>query len=276
MTVVYPGERGALSEAAARAMLPTGAPRGVPSVRHVFEAVASGEAARGVVPVEDSLAGSVPEAMDLLMPFAERGVRCIGELWLPVVPALVALSGTVAESIEEVVGDPRALRLAATLIDRHAPAAGRVPVADGIAAARQIAAEERAGVAAIASREAADLYGLEVIAVADGDAPALVRFFLLAPDGVVASGADKTTLALSLSQQAPNALFRALTTFVGRRLAIHRVEARPRPGRPGDHLYVVDIEGAAGQDPLAAGLADARAFCDQLVVVGSYPAAPVG
>lgn len=272
MTVAYQGERGAYSEAAARLFLPDASPTGLPTAERVFEAVAEGRVARGVVPVENSRSGSLGEVLDLLIAHA-GGVAVVGERWMRIEQALMALPGTRLEQVTQVRSHAQALLQASRFLDEHLPRALRVPTLDTAGAARQIAAEQLGGVAAVASVAAAELYGLAIIARdLEPERSSHTRFFLLGPAGSRASGADKSTLILAPSKQAPNALFRALTTFVGRRLALHRVEPRPRDGRPAHYFYVVDVEGDAHADPLKAAIADAAAFCDRLAVAGAYAA----
>ena len=103
----------------------------------------------------------------------------------------------------------------------------------------------------------------------------MTRFVLVAKTDAPVEGADRTSLVLTPSEQAPNALFRALTAFVGRRLMLYRIEPRPLAGQPGRYHYHVDVEGDAAEDPLAAALADAGTFCDATLVLGSYVGAEV-
>jgi prephenate dehydratase len=274
MKITFQGEPGAFSEAAARTLFPDGHPAGLRTFRQVFESVASGEAARGVVPVENTVAGAVPEVMDLLAEFAERELLTVhAEHWLRVEQALLALPGTALGDIAEVRSHPQALTQAAAFLDERAPAASRVPAADTAGAAREIAQSKLEGVAAVASRTAAELYGLEVVAEnVETDRRNYTRFFALARRGTKPGRADRATLVLTPSLQAPNALFRALTAFVGRRLALHRIDARPRLGRPGEYHYFADVERDASGADLKAAIADAGPFCDRLLVVGEYAA----
>jgi prephenate dehydratase len=249
MTVAFQGERGAYSEAAARLLVPDASPTGFITSARVFDAVAGGKAARGVVPVENSMSGSLGEVLDLLLAHAGTGVSVVGEHWLRIDQSLLALPGTPLDEITQVRSHPQALLQASDFLDAHLPRALRVPTLDTAGAARQIASEALEGVAALASSAAAELYGLEVVAKGiEGERSSFTRFFLLAPAGTRVDGADKSTLVVTPSEQAPNALFRALTTFVGRRLALYRIEPRPREGRPATYHYLVDIEGAYSTD----------------------------
>lgn len=278
MTVVYQGEPGAYSEAAAAELFPEATLRGLPTVRRAVEAVAAGEAARAVLPLENALFGSVPEVLDTLAEAAERhGVRIVAEHWFRVELMLLARRGTALADVREVRSHPQALGQAAPYLDANLPGATRTPTPDTAGAARELARHGSDGAAVLASRRAAELYGLEVLAEhVEADGRNYTRFVAVAPADadVAGEGPPKTSLVLTPSPQSPNALFRALTAFVGRRLAVHRVEPRPRRGRPGQYHYHVDVDGDAGAEPLQGALADARAFCDRLLVLGSYPARP--
>lgn len=273
MVVVYQGEPGAYSEAAADVLIPEARTQGLATFRDVFEAVASGEAERGVVPVENTIGGSVGGVVDGL--FEYERVRIVAEHWAPIAHALLALEGTTLEDVRVVRSHPQALAQCAASLRRLVPDARLVAAADTAGAARGLAEGHPAGVAAIASVGAAERYELSVLAEhVESDAANLTRFLLLAPpDAVAERGVPmKTTLVLAPREGVPNALFRSLTAFVGRRLAVHRIEPRPRIGQPGHYRYLVDVEGDADADPLASALADVRALCDEVRAVGSYRA----
>jgi prephenate dehydratase len=276
MRTAYQGEPGAFSEAAARALVRGADPQGYPSFREALDAVASGACGRAVLPVENSVFGSVPEVLDGLALHAERsGLRVVAERWERVELALMALPGTALAEVRAVHSHPQALGQAADWLNEHLPEAARLPEPDTAGAAARIAREGRGQAAAIASRRAAELYGLTVLVPnVEADARNYTRFLLVEPAGAGISGADKSSLVLTPSGQVPNALFRALTSFVGRRLAVLRVEPRPRLGRPGQYHYHVDVEGDASAEPLSAARTDASAFCDHVLVLGSYRAEP--
>lgn len=274
--IAYQGEPGAYSEAAALGFDAGARASGLPTFRRVFEAVASGEAARGVVPVENSVGGSIADVLDLLIEY--DGLAAVGERWERIEHALLAPEGTKLEGVREVRSHPQALRQCASSLRALLPQAELVEAADTAGAARQIAREKPAGAAAIASRRAAELYGLAVLrANVESDEANVTRFLLIAPGGTEPTrGASmKTTLVLAPRAEVPNALFRSLTAFVGRRLAVHRLEPRPRAGRPGSYRYLVDVEGDAGAEPLKDALADLPALNDEVRVVGSYEVRPI-
>lgn len=276
MTIVFQGEPGAYSETAAQSFVPNARTTGRPTFRRVFEAVAAGEAERGVVPVENSVGGSITAVLDGLLDYA--GVRVIGERWERIEHALLALEGTALGDVREVRSHPQALAQCAASLRRRLPQAELVETFDTAGAARQIAQDKLAGVAAVASARAAELYGLAVLAEnVESERANVTRFLLIAPADVTPErgGGMKTTLALTPRPSVPNALFRSLTAFVGRRLRVWKVEPRPLVGKPGAYRYLVDVEGDAEADPLKAALADLPALNDEVRVLGSYPAGRV-
>ncbi|MEP0545461.1 MAG: prephenate dehydratase domain-containing protein [Rhodothermales bacterium] len=276
MTIVYQGEPGAYSEAAALADFPDARLSGLPTFRRVFDAVASGEAARGVVPVENSIGGSIVAVLDGLLEVG--GLRIVGERWDRIAHALLAVEGTALEDVREVRSHPQALRQCAASLRNRLPQAELVEAFDTAGAARQIAQDKLAGVAAIASARAAELYGLHVLAEhVESERSNVTRFLVIARDNVEPErgGAMKTMLALTPGLAVPNALFRSLTAFVGRRLRVWKVEPRPRPDTPGAYRYLVDVEGDAEAEPLKSALADLPALNDAVRVLGSYPAGEI-
>lgn len=276
MTIAFQGDPGAYSDAAARSFDAGARTTGVPTFRRVFEAVASGEVERGVVPTENSVAGSIAAVLDGLLEF--DGLRVVGERWMRIEHALLALEGTTLEDVREVRSHPQALAQCRASLRERLPQADLVEAFDTAGAARQIAQEKQKGVAAIASAHAAELYGLAVLAEnVESERANVTRFLLIAPRGAEAGKAEamKTTLALTPRVGVPNALFRSLTAFVGRRLRVWKVEPRPLVGTPGAYRYLVDVEGDAGADPLEAALADLPALNDTVRVLGSYPAGTI-
>jgi prephenate dehydratase len=276
MTIAFQGEPGAYSEAVAHSFDPDARTTGVPTFRRVFEAVASGDAERGVVPTENSVAGSIAPVLDGLLEF--DGLRVVGERWVRIRHALLALEGTKLEDVREVRSHPQALAQCEASLGEMLPQADLVEAFDTAGAARQVAQEKLKGVAAIASAHAADLYGLVVLAEhIESERANVTRFLMIGPEDAEAEQAEsmKTTLALTPRTGVPNALFRSLTAFVGRRLRVWKVEPRPRIGAPAAYRYLVDVEGNAATDPLESALADLPALNDEVRVLGSYPAATI-
>ncbi len=272
MHVTFQGERGAFSELAARSAFPQARLQGLPRLRDVAESLASGDADRIVLPVETSGVGLVQEAIPELVRLADNGrASIVAERWERVQPVLLGTAEASLDSVTSILSHPRALEEAKELLSKHFPHARLEAWDDSAGAARHLATSGASDTAVIASPEAGELYGLQRL---DSDfAESLgwhTRFVFLGPAGTSVEGANRSTLLLTPSPQAPNALFRTLTAFVGRRLALFRLDQLPRPGQPGQYRYLLDVEGDAASEPLAAAISDARAFCDRIVVVGSY------
>ena len=276
MNVVYQGETGAYSEAAALADFPEARISGLPTFRRVFEAVAAGEAERGVVPVENSIGGSIADVLAGLL--ETDAVRIVGERWDRIGHALLALPGTALDEVLEIRSHPQAIRQCAASLRKRLPQAELVEAFDTAGAARQIAQDKLDGVAAIASARTAGLYGLDILAEhVESEQSNVTRFLVIARDGTEPerTATMKTTLALTPGLTVPNALFRSLTAFVGRRLSVWKVEPRPRPDTPGAYRYLVDVEGDAEAEPLKSALVDLPALNDAVRVLGSYPAGEI-
>jgi prephenate dehydratase len=180
MTIAFQGEPGAYSEAAARSFLPDARTSGLPTFQRVFDAVAAGEAGRGVVPTESSVGGSIAAVLDGLL--EHGGLRIVGERWDRVEHALLAVEGTALGDVHTVRSHPQALAQCAGSLRELLPEADLVEASDTAGAARQVARDKLEGVAAIASVRAAELYGLAVLAEnVESERANVTRFVLIAP-----------------------------------------------------------------------------------------------
>jgi prephenate dehydratase len=276
-TVVYQGEPGAFSEEAVlRAFTPDVARQAVPTWRAVFESVATGEAAGGVVAIESSLAGTIRETYDLLDEFFERGVRIVGEVTVPVRLALLALPGQALAWIERVYSHAQALVQAdAFLRSRDWEVLTTYNTAG---AARTIAERHERRAAAIASPRVADLYGLEILAddVQSGDENR-TRFAILACDGVEVPGlapptgtGRRTTLVFAV-RNLPGSLHRCLGAFAARGVNLSRLESRPIRTARWEYLFWVDADADAADPACAAAIEALRAETEMVRILGSYP-----
>lgn len=267
--VGFQGERGAFSEEAVRRLFPEAETDARPhrTFRSVFDAVGAGEDGYGVVPLENSSAGSITEVYDLL---ASGNARIVGEVVLRVDHALLALPGTRLEDVRSVSSHPQALAqcqeyLATLDVDA-------VPVYDTAGAAKRLAEEHRVGEAAIASARAAAVYGLEVLA--DGiqdEGLNQTRFAAVAAAEAASLGPpDKTSLVFRV-RHLPGALVRCLEPFAGRGLNLSKLESRPLRDAPFQYRFYLDVEAAADDEAVAASLRDMEPFATEIKVLGSYP-----
>lgn len=263
--VAYQGERGAFSEQAVETLFPKAEAVPVRTLRGVFEEVEEGRLEHGVVPLENSLAGSINETYDLL---SKGRAFVVGEVVVAVDHALLALPGTRLEDVKRVASHPQALaqcdEFLATL-DAEA-----VPVYDTAGAAKRIAEEKRAGEAAIASEHAAGIYGLDVLARRiQTSSMNQTRFAAVSRDRQPLSTPDKTSLLLEIRHE-PGALYRCLRPFAERGLNLSKLESRPIGDRPWEYWFYLDVQAGIEDPALTEALAELEREAGRVQVVGSY------
>ena len=276
--VVYQGEPGAFSEEAVIGFFGDDRERAaVPTWRAVFEAVADGSAATGVIAIESSLAGTIRETYDLLAEFYERDVRIVGEVTVPVRLALLALPGQSLDWIDRVYSHAQALVQAdAFLRSREWQVMTTYNTAG---AARMIAERRERRAAAVASPRVAELYGLEILAddIQAGEENR-TRFAVLArvADGTVAVAdptmAHRTTLVFAV-RNVPGSLHRCLGAFAARGVNLSSLESRPARRARWEYVFWVDVDAGVDDPACAAALDDLRAETEMVRVLGSYPRA---
>jgi chorismate mutase/prephenate dehydratase len=234
-----------------------------------MDALDAGDVEYALLPIENTIAGSINEVYDLL---AQRSVSIVGEEVWPVEHCLVGIPGTVLEQVRTVRSHPVALQQCARFLD------GLVGVTaeswhDTAGAAESIAEARDARVAAIASEEAASQYGLAVIAreIAD-ERVNLTRFLLIArqAEPLDARQPAKTSLVFAVNHRR-GALLECLASFNDQGISLTKLESRPQPATPWEYLFYVDFEGALTDPRVEAALAGLRQHTNHLKVLGSYP-----
>ena len=236
--------------------------------KEVFDAVERGRAAAAVIPIENSLAGSVAEHFDLLL---ARDLWIQRESRLRIVHNLIAAPGVKVAAVREVLSHPVALDQCREFFRAH-PRIRAVPFYDTAGAVKHLLAEKRRDAAAIASRQAAAEYGARILqAGIEDDKQNFTRFFLVARQKKVLPRANKTSLAFAV-KNVPGALFKALSVFALRDLSLSKIESRPVKGRPWEYVFYVDI--LRGRDEASRNaLRHLSEICDFVKVLGVYPAA---
>jgi len=268
MAVAYLGPEGTFSqEAVFRHFGSSTGGRPLATIDEVFRAVESGESAYGVVPVENSTEGAVGRTLDLLL---NTSARICGEVMLPVRQNLMSNAKRRAD-IRTVYSHTQSLAQCQQWLSRHLPEAERVAVVSNAEAARLAARDRRS--AAIASRTAASLYGLKLLARNIEDDPKnTTRFAVIGTEAVLPSGRDKTSLILS-TRNVPGAVHDLLTPLARHGVSMTRLESRPaRTGR-WEYVFYIDIEGHQQEPRVAKALAALGRKAAFLKVLGSYPAA---
>ena len=267
MKVAYQGEPGAYSERAVRASFPDAEPMPCDTVRLVFSRVTSAEADFGVVPLENSQAGSVNETYELL--WHTSILRIVGEQVVRVDHALLGVPGARLEGVRRALSHWQALAQCEEFLSsmRIEP----VPVHDTAGAARMIAGAHDVEQAAVASVDAAANFGLSVLAERiQTDKENLTKFAVIGSRDAGLGTPDKTSLVMAVLDQ-PGSLLHSLEPFADRGINLHKLESRPRRGRPFEYVMYVDVMAADHDPSLRDALVEVEEHTSLLQVLGSYP-----
>lgn len=270
MRIAIQGEAGSFSHEAALRMLPRCAV--VPCARsaEVFARVERGSVQAAVIPVENSLAGSVAEHLDLLL---ARNVFIQREFPLRIVHNLIAAPGAKVADIRRVFSHPVALDQCRDFFRAH-PEIEAVPFYDTAGSVKHLIAERLQDSAGIAGRHAARVYGGKILAAGIEDDKRNFTRFLLIHKGSYRKGralvrSNKTSIAFTL-KNAPGALFQALQTFAARKISLSKIESRPLRGKPWEYAFYADF--LRGDDEGArSALSELREIAASMKILGVYP-----
>jgi chorismate mutase/prephenate dehydratase len=268
LAVACLGPRGTFSEEALGKHFGAQVPRVMcASIDDVFRSVESGSVGYGVVPVENSTEGGVGRSMDLLL---VTPLRVCGEIALPVHQNLLSKQDR-QENIRRVYSHAQSLAQCNVWLSQHLSDVERIPVASNAEAARRAAADTDA--AAIASRAAAEHYGLSILASSIEDDPNnTTRFVVIGSQDVPESGKDKTSFVMA-SQNRPGAIFDLLEPLARHRVSMTRLESRPSRTGLWEYVFFVDIEGHEKNATVSSALSEIRDRAGFLKILGSYPVA---
>ena len=268
MKVAIQGELGSFSHEAVGRMLPRATV--VPCARsaEVFDLVELGKVQAAIVPIENSLAGSVAEHFDLLL---AREVFIHGEMHLRIRHNLIAMPGVKLSEIRRVYSHPVALDQCRNFFRSH-PGIQSMPFYDTAGSVRHLIAEHLADAAGIAAKRAAAEYGGKVLLSGiEDDQQNYTRFLLITRSKKIGKGANKTSIAFAL-KNVPGVLFKALSVFALRDVSLSKIESRPMRGRPWEYVFFVDI--LRGDDEAARNaLRHLGEIAEFVKVLGIYPAA---
>jgi prephenate dehydratase len=268
MKVAIQGELGSFSHEAAGKMLTRAVV--VPCARsaEVFDRVESGSVAAAVIPIENSLAGSVAEHFDLLL---ARSLFIHAEFHLRIRHNLIAPPGVSLDQVRRVFSHPVALDQCRDFFHAH-PQAQAVPFYDTAGSVRHVIAEQLKDAAAIAPRQAAKPYGGRVLLTGiEDDQQNYTRFLLISKSRKRARGANKTSIAFAL-KNLPGALFKALSVFALRDISLSKIESRPMRGHPWEYVFFVDML-RGNDEPAQNALRHLAEIAELVKVLGVYPAA---
>jgi len=267
--VAFQGVAGAYSEQAVRQYFGPEV-ESVPrrAFNGIFAAVETGDVDYGMLPVENSVAGSVANSYELLV---EHDLRVYAEVVLRVRHMLMTSPGSELSSIQRVRSHPQALAQCQRYLTRHQlePEAAF----DTAGSARDLAANPETGVAVIASELAADLYGLEILERGVEDfAFNFTRFFLLSREDAPRAQRSKTSIVFTTPHQ-PGALYDCMGEFATRGINLTKIESRPRLNRPWQYVFYLDFEGHGQDQACEAALIGLLRRSSFVKLLGSYPAA---
>lgn len=236
------------------------------SFEAVFKSVAAGESDSAMLPIENSLVGSIHQNYDLL---ARHELFIAGEHLLRVRHCLIGLPGVTRNEITRVLSHPQALGQCAAYL-RRLNATGE-PAADTAGSVALVKAAGERNVAAIASRRAAEIYEMEILEEGIEDDPQnYTRFLVVARNPILPEGEAKTSIVFTLPNQA-GTLYKAIDVFAQRGINVTKIETRPLAGRPWEHLFFLDFEGASHQTHVQEALMELGGSAPMLRVFGSYP-----
>ena len=268
--VALQGERGSFSEEAVYKLLGRQA-RILPceTFSATFQSVATGKAKRCLVPIENTLVGSVYENYDLLL---ANDLHIIGEVSLRIVHNLIAFPGTTIENLRQVYSHPVALGQCTKFLTRH-PQVQKIPFYDTAGSVKMLAERRLRGTAAIASRAAAAVFHARILAThLEDHRENFTRFLLLSKAPNVSPRANKVSIAFS-TRNAPGALFKCLSVFALRDLDLSKLESRPLRGKPWEYFFYLDFSGNVREERSRNALSHLKEVTNFLRVLGCYKSA---
>jgi prephenate dehydratase len=274
--VSFQGELGAFSQIAAQEL--GGAdviPIPLPTFQEVFESVANGKCEAAVIPIENTLHGSIHDNYDHLLRF-DLAIR--GEAFIRIVHNLIASPGVRLRDIVRIYSHPVALNQCRNFLDAH-PECERTPFYDTAGSVKMVMKERMTDAGAIASAAAAEIYGATILKKSiEDDRANYTRFFLLelprkTRKQIPAGGSKCKTSVVFTVKNVPGALFKCLSAFALRDLNMTKIESRPLRGKPWEYLFYLDFMGHVDEPASRNALNHLAELADMLRVLGCYPAA---
>ena len=267
--LAYLGPAGTFSEGAAIKYAPQAELIPCLSISAVAEAVSNGRADEAVVPIENSLEGSVNDTLDMLIHQPSLFIR--GELVLPVQHCLLVRDGMNISDIEVIYSHPQALAQCRRYLETHFPDVVTDAALSTAAAAKYVLeTEEPAG--AIGPIRAAELYTLDVLAHGIQDNPNNVtRFAVLAHSDQRPTGNDKTSLCFSFTDDRPGLLYGVMKGFAERGINLAKIESRPTGESLGTYIFLIDLDGHKEDAPIKEALQHLAEQASWFRIFGSYP-----
>ena len=267
MRIAYQGAPGAYSEAAGLRFKPSAEPMPCETFEDVFAAVETHQATHGIIPIENSVGGTIRRNYDLLL---KHELPIVAEVHLPIVHSVLAHAGTRLEDVRRIYSHPQALAQCERFL-RSLKNVEIIATYDTAGSAKMIRDGQLHDAAAIASERAADVFGLEVLQPGVQDfADNITRFLVISREALTSGKPDKTTVVFSVPNE-PGALFKALSVFALRGIDLGKLESRPIPGRPWEYLFYADLNADREEFRCKRALMHLAEFAPVLRTLGSYP-----
>jgi len=267
--VAFQGERGAYSESAVYTFFgDTTEVKPCGDLTEVFESVDKQEVPVGVVPVENSLEGSVNQTYDL---FLTHNLKVSGEIIIRISHCLIANPNTSLEAVKTVYSHPQALAQCRSFLERL----GRelIPTYDTAGSVKMLKEKGLKDAAAIASEKAAEIYRMKILAREIEDTPTnYTRFFVISKNDSPKTGRDKTSIIFAATHT-PGALYHALGEFAKRDINLTKIESRPTRQKPWEYNFYLDFEGHRTEENCAVALKALEKSALFIKILGSYPRA---
>jgi arogenate/prephenate dehydratase len=266
LRIAFQGESGAYSEAAALRFNPTAEVLPCSTFEEVFAAVEGTKAGYGILPIENSIGGSIHRNYDLLV---QHELPIVGEVMLKVTHQLLAVPGTKLEDVKRIYSHPQALAQCERFL-HGLSGVEIVATYDTAGSAKMIRDQDVRDAAAIASARAGEVFDLSVLAsgIQDYDEN-ITRFLVVSRSATPVGEPDKTSLVFTLHNE-PGALFKALSVFALRNIDMNKLESRPIRGRAFEYLFYVDISVPRQDLQCARALVHLAEFARSLRTLGSY------
>jgi len=266
--VAFQGELGAFSHHAVRKIFGLKIkPFHCLAFEEVFEAVTQKKAELAVIPIENTLAGSIHKNFDLL---ARHSLEVIGETSLRVEHNLIAHPGVRLRDIRQIYSHPAALEQCARLL-RRLKSVEKISFYDTAGSVKFVRDRGLRQAAAIASEDAARIYGMSIVRRGIEDEPEnYTRFLALARRGQFPRGGRKTSIVFGLKNE-PGVLFKALSVFALRNIDLTKIESRPIRGKPWEYLFYLDLQSDIRSRECLNALRHLRELAPYMKILGSYP-----
>lgn len=266
MKIAFQGEHGAYSEQAVFDYFGDVETLPCETFDLVFDSVTSGKADRGLIPIENSLAGSIHQNYDLLL---RHNLHIIGEYLLRVRHCLIAMPNVKKEDIKKAISHPQALGQCANYL-RNLNIKPET-VYDTAGSVKMLKESGARDTAAIASKRAAEIYEMQILEEGiEDNSENFTRFLAISTEPTIPTNEAKTSIVFTLKNQ-PGSLFKAMSVFALRDIDLTKIESRPLQGKPWEYLFYIDFVSSLQDENAKRALEHLGEYALTLRVLGSYP-----